>query len=121
MCGRLTPGYDHHCVWIDACIGAHNLGVFARGCAALAAALGVQGVLCARRAAARGTWGAEAVLACYAATLVGGLVVLLGAVLANLARGVTSYQLRRLRRAGGTPPPMSGEKLRRGLRTLCCE
>ena len=31
ICGRFTPGYDHHCVWLDLCVGSHNIGAFFRG------------------------------------------------------------------------------------------
>ena len=107
---------------LDACIGAHNLGVFARGCAALAGGVAVEGVLFAQRASHRRVWGAEAALAWYALLIVIGLLLLLANVAVNLARGATAHQLRRLRRSGGTLPPLRWANLSGGSRkVLCCE
>ena len=119
MCDLVVPGYDHHCVWLDACIGRHNLGVFMRGCATLMAAVGLQGALCAHRAFERRVWGAEAVIASYAGIIVLGLLALLTSVTFNLARGVTAYQARRRRRSGQPLPTMSWATLVDGLRGVC--
>jgi palmitoyltransferase len=119
LCGVWTVGYDHHCIWLDACIGAHNLGVFFRGVSALTAALTVQGYVCASRALQRGVWGIEAVLALYALVLVCGLLLLLATVVLNLARGLTAYEVRRRRRQGRPLPAPSCTKLAAGLVRLC--
>ena len=119
MCELVVPGYDPHCVWLDACIGSHNLGVFGRGCAALMIAVAIQGVLCARRAAERSVWGAEAVLASYACIIVVGLLALLASVALNLSRGMTAYQVRRRRRSGQPLPFMRWTTLVDGMRRVC--
>ena len=121
MSGVWVRGYDHHCIWLDTAIGAHNLGTFVRGCAALAAAVSIQGALCAERAQHRRVWGAEAVLATYGAIIVVGLLALLMAMVLNLSRGVTAYEARRRRRRGQPLPPMRCDTLCAGLKRVSCE
>ena len=119
MSGVWVVGYDHYCIWLDTCIGAHNLGVFARGCLALTGGVALQGVLCARRARARHVWGAEAVLALYAVVLVAGLLALLTGLAINLSRGVTAYEVRLRRRRSQPVPPMRCGTLATGLWRVC--
>ena len=119
MSGVWVVGYDHYCIWLDTCIGAHNLGVFARGCLALTGGVALQGVLCARHARARHVWGAEAVLALYAVVLVAGLLALLTGLAINLSRGVTAYEVRLRRRRSQPVPPMRCGTLATGLWRVC--
>ena len=118
LCGQHVAGYDHHCIWLDACIGAHNLGVFARGLLGLAAVAGLQAALCGSLAYQRGLWGAEAAMTLFAAVVCLAVCLLLGQVLINLARGTTAYELRRLRRLGRPLPPVRAALLLRHMGTL---
>ena len=118
-CGVRIAGYDHHCIWLNACVGKHNLGVFMRGSLALLFGLLLQGVLCAQRASERGVWGAEAVMALYALVLCLALLALLSSLFLNLARGLTAYQVRQRRRQGQPLPSPSVATLLRGLGRAC--
>lgn len=118
-CGLWIAGYDHHCIWLNACIGKHNLGVFLRGCLALLAALALQGVLCAQRASELGAWGVEAVMALYALVLCLALLALLFSITLNLARGLTAHQIRQRRRQGQPLPSPSVSTLLRGVSLAC--
>jgi hypothetical protein len=107
FCGRSVAGYDHHCVWLDACIGAHNIGVFTRGLLALLGGLLVEGTLFAARALQRRRWGIDAVLAVYATVLCVALLALLCTLALNRARGLTAYEVRWRRRRAEPIPPLS--------------
>lgn len=120
FCGVWVSGYDHHCIWLNACIGRHNLGVFMRGCVALLAALTVQGTLCLQHAISRGVWGVEAVMALYALLLCLALLALLSSLGLNLARGLTAYDVRYRRRRNQPLPTPTLSALMRGLRGACC-
>ena len=114
LCGQTVFGYDHHCIWINACIGAHNMRSFVRGLMALLGAVGLQGVACYLQASrVRRSWGAESVLALYAACISIGLLVLLASLWVNRARGLTAHQVRvRARLGEPTPRPSVGSMLR---------
>ena len=119
FCGVWIPGYDHHCIWLNACIGRHNLGVFMRGCLALFAALALQGSACAQLAHTRAVWGMEAVMALYALLLCLALLALLLSLTHNLSRGLTAYEVRRRRRCNQPLPSASMSTLLQGLHRSC--
>ena len=57
--------------------------------------------------------------AVFAALMAGLVMLLLVTILSTLARGVTGYELRRLRRSGAPAPPMRVGRLVHGVRCLC--
>ena len=132
LCGRVVPGYDHHCIWLDACIGAHNLGAFLRGLLWISCATGLQAGLCLALAAQRcaagwdpSCWGCEVVGALYAAAVSLSAITLLNSIGLNLARGLTAYEARYRRRqhsatGGSTMPPADWRRLAHRLGGLLC-
>jgi hypothetical protein len=120
LCGATVVGYDHHCIWLDACIGAHNLGAFVRGLLCFAGATGVQAALCAQLAWDAQRWGLEAVSAAYAALVCLSCLALLASIGVNLARGLTGHEARRLRRQAKPLPPARCAQLVRRARPLLC-
>ncbi len=119
LCGERVAGYDHHCIWIDACIGRPNLRHFLRGLLGMIAGTTVQAGACVALAtgryaehaaggSARGPWGLEAVLALYALLTAAGVSWLLATMAVLLARGITAHEARRLRRQGKPLPAMRG-------------
>lgn len=120
LCGALVAGYDHHCIWLDTCIGAHNLSAFVRGLLCLAVATGVQAGCCLCLALRAERWGLEAVGAAYAALLCAGVLALLGSLAANLARGLTGHEARRMRREAVPLPPARCARFVQRVRPLLC-
>ena len=127
LCGRWVAGYDHHCIWIDTCIGAPNLGPFVRGLLALCAATALQawlvgGLAWQQQLGTEGglAWGAECVGAAYAALISLAVGALLVQIAVNLSRGLTAHQARRRRRQGQPLPAMRWELFVSGARPLMC-
>lgn len=116
LCGVWVPRYDHHCVWLDACVGAHNIHVFARGLLAFVAATSLQAALCAARFAQRRRhtgleWGIEPVLTMYSLLVSAAAATLLATMALNRSRGLTAYQARRLKCRGMPLPAPSMRRL----------
>ncbi|KAL1515299.1 hypothetical protein AB1Y20_001931 [Prymnesium parvum] len=111
LCGHSVPGYDHHCIYLDACVGAHNRGYFLRGLLLSWATMVIQTALTADRALHQPggrTWGLEAACASYGLVLVLACTALLAEQLWLLGHGLTSYEARCLRRQGKQLPPWIG-------------
>ena len=116
--GRGVVGYDHHCIWIDACVGAHNRRQFLRGLLAFLVAAGVSLPPTARQLGRRhGDFAAllaanascfELVWVAYAALAWLAVAALVVDQAQLIARGVTSYEARCLRRSGKPLPPWPG-------------
>lgn len=112
LCRHSLRGYDHHCVWLDMCVGAHNRGLFLRGLLLLLATVAVEVVLCARRAEHVGgvqrRWSLEAALTSYG--LLGAIAV--ASLLAHqgwlVGHDVTAHQARLLAKHGRELPPWIG-------------
>jgi len=110
MCGHSIAGYDHHCIWLDACIGAHNRGLFLRGLLLVLATMLVQTALAVDRALHRGegAWCLELVCASYGVVLCLAVMALLAEQAWLLSRGLTAYEARSMRRRGKELPPWVG-------------
>lgn len=131
LCGVAVRGYDHHCVWLDACVGAHNVDSFLIGLLALLCFSGVGGALAAQRVPSppppllpRPTGSGSARLGGVAIGAVAAspeLLLVVGAALtwlaigallvaqaSGIARGVTGHEARRMRRRGERLPPCGG-------------
>lgn len=108
LCGVLVPGYDHHCIWLDACIGAHNRSYFLRGIVFSLVAMSAQTAITAQRGIGRGRWCIELVLASYGAVLVAAAASLLLQQTWLLAHGITAYEAKMHRRRGTRLPPFVG-------------
>jgi palmitoyltransferase len=111
-CGRCTQDFDHHCKWLNNCIGVHNYRVFAGLITALQLMLSnltAAGVLTAVQALTDGAardnirrvFGGEELLGYYIASLmVTGLAGVLGVLNAHLlvfhiylkAKGISTYE-----------------------------
>lgn len=124
LCGVAVRGYDHHCVWLNACVGAHNVDSFLLGLLALLCFSAPIGILAAQRMPLRPVDGGSArpgglavgavvaspeLLLVVAAALtwlaIGALLV---AQASGIARGVTGHEARRMRRRGERLPPCGG-------------
>ena len=124
LCGQRVPGYDHHCIWLDVCIGAPNMGPFVRGLLALATATALQAYLVGslalqnRQHDGQVRWDVECVGAVYAGLISVAVCALLASICTNVSRGVTAREARRLRRIGSPLPPMQCQLLTRDCRSL---
>ena len=106
LCDTELAGFDHHCVWLDASVAAHNHHVFLRGVLWLLLGAAPIGVTSAQRVQAVPS--VELLLAAAAAVtwLLGGALLLAQA--SSIARGLTGHEARRMRRRGAALPPCGG-------------
>ena len=106
LCDTELAGFDHHCVWVDACVASHNHHAFLRGVVSLLVGAAPAGITSAERVQTVPSVELLVAAAAAVAWLLG--CALLLAQASSIARGLTGHEARRLRRRGAALPPYGG-------------
>ena len=106
LCDTELPGFDHHCVWVDACVASHNHHAFLGGVLCLLVGAAPAGITSAQRVQTVPSVELLVAAAAAVAWLLGGALLLAQA--SSIARGLTGHEARRLRRRGAALPPCGG-------------
>ena len=106
LCDTELAGFDHHCVWVDACVASHNHHAFLGGVLCLLVGAAPAGISSAQRVQTVPSVELFVAAAAAVAWLLGGALLLAQA--SSIARGLTGHEARRLRRRGAALPPCGG-------------